>query len=51
MFSARFEGRTLVAGQKPSFTDWDSDSSVSEALELSIEGLLFDVENGIWLDA
>jgi hypothetical protein len=51
MFSARFEGRTLVSGRGPSFTDWTDDLAVKQAMALPMEGLLFDVENGIWLDA
>ena len=51
MFAASFAGGyTLVPGTRPSFTDWTNDSAVKEALELPLDGLLFDIENGIWLD-
>ena len=51
MFRAGFQGNTLVANRSPSFTDWANDSSVRTAMEFPIQGILFDVANGVWLDA
>ncbi len=47
------EGNKMEQGQKPSFYNWQTDQgAIKEALELPLEGILFDVENNVtWLDS